>query len=135
MTDKDRKVTANVQASNAEVSTNVFPLPELSEPASSTTPPNIGLSVAPGTDFESAIADAPTSTSTPASPQPGRGHSQKPATTLRVPHFVTPSSYLRLKPSRAIPMATITSTKPDSPSPSPLDREQQQGLVCHPILC
>jgi hypothetical protein len=51
-----------------------------------------------------------------------------------VPQFVAPSSYLRFKPSHGSAMAGAPEPTSSPSPPSPLDKEQQQGLVW-PLHC
>ncbi|KJZ70248.1 hypothetical protein HIM_10362 [Hirsutella minnesotensis 3608] len=77
------------------------------------------------------IPAATATTSSHAAPPPAspntHGRGEQPAN-LRVPRFVAPSSYLRFK-TPAGSSAMATSAHPaEAPPPSPLDKEQRQGL-------
>lgn len=79
----------------------------------------------------------PAATTSPApapSPAPAQGHERQPyqhhhhqksLPERPVPHFVAPSSYLRPKTVTRSAMSAVSEPKP----PSPLDKEQRQGLV------
>lgn len=101
--------------------------------AQASNPATRSITTAPVPGRAPATATAPRSAPAPAAaPSHGHGHGhEQPA--LRVPRFVAPSSYLRFKTSHGSAMAAAASEPTSNPStlspPSPLDKEQRQGLV------
>ncbi|QLI69320.1 5'-AMP-activated protein kinase subunit gamma [Metarhizium brunneum] len=100
--------------------------------AQASNPATRSITTAPVPGRAPATATAPRSAPAPvAAPSHGHGHGhEQPA--LRVPRFVAPSSYLRFKTSHGSAMAAAASEPTSNPStlspPSPLDKEQRQGL-------
>ncbi|KAG6014511.1 hypothetical protein E4U54_005164 [Claviceps lovelessii] len=104
------------------------PGPLLEEPPPTAPPP---AEATPA--LASAHADAPAATSPAAAFQSNTVAPVAPSrqSAHRVPQFVAPSSYLRFKTSHGSAMAAASeqpASKPSPSPPSPLDKEQRQGL-------
>ncbi|PNY29305.1 Nuclear protein SNF4 [Tolypocladium capitatum] len=135
MEDQDRETAAPASAqpgadpAEANVAAQIEPREPLSAqgamPVGGVAPVPVPAPVAVTTAADAApTGRAPT-------PCPSQTGHEQTAAALRVPHFVAPSSYLRFRTSHGTAMATVAPAAAEArkPStPSPLDKEQAQGL-------
>ncbi|KAK2616655.1 AMP-activated serine/threonine-protein kinase regulatory subunit [Conoideocrella luteorostrata] len=135
MDDKDSPaVPASLQPATDPTQTNVeAPRQSREQVTSAMSAPSPGVGSGPlreqpppstaATTAQAAPTLAPISPLNPSAP--ASGHQQPSG---RLPQFVAPSSYLRFKTTHGSAMAAAPEPSPKQSPPSPLDKEQRQGL-------